>query len=271
MNYHNEFTKLLSRVDSLRTSDIMDDFLEMGMIAIANRFYHSQTLENSYLAIAKKYSPKQLNQFAELLAIVVAALDDNPCKDFLGVIYQDIGINTNLGQFFTPYALAEVNAKVSISSSDLEQIIAKKGYVNVNDCACGAGALIIGFRNAMSSRGYGSNSMFATAIDIDKACFNMTYIQLSLLGIAGEIFLGNSLTEEYRMRLYTPTTFLVPKFWHLPYSVSPSNNSTKLTDHSDSMPVSPTPIPTVSTVSTPIPKVSKVSNQTMPNQLSLFD
>lgn len=270
MNYHKEFTKLISRVDnSRRTSDVVDDFLEMGMVAIANRFYHSQTLENSYLATAKNYSREQLNQFAELLAIVVAALNDNPCQDFLGVIYQEVGANESLGQFFTPYMLSKVNAEMILGLSNLDQIIAEKGYVTVIDSACGAGSLIIGFRNSLSdkrsypegNRGYEPDSMFATAIDIDKACFNMTYIQLSLLGIAGEVILGNSLTEEYRMRLHTPTTFLVPKFRHLPYSVSPSDDSTKLTDHPDSMPVSPTPIP----------KVSKVSNQTMPNQLSLFD
>lgn len=268
MNYHNKFTKLISRVDdSRRVSDIMDDFLEMGMVAIANPFYCSQTLENSYLAIAKKYSLKQLSQFAELLAIVVAALDDNPCQDFLGVIYQEIGANENLGQFFTPYMLSKANAEMVLGSSNLEQIIAEKGYVTVADTACGAGSLIIGFRNAMSDRGYGSDSMFATAIDIDRTCFNMTYIQLSLLGVAGEIFLGNSLTEEYRMHLCTPSTFLVPKFWHLPYSVSHSDSPSDRSHESDSIPASP--ILTISTVST-VSTVSTTKDKE-PNQLSLFD
>ena len=219
MDYHKDFVKLISSIEhTRRVSDVMDDFLEMAVVAIANRFYNSKTLESSYLGVVKKYTSNQAAKFSELLGIVAAALSDEPKQDFLGRIYEEIGEpNQDLGQFFTPYVISQITAESVLGNGEVEKAIASKGYVTVADPACGAGCLMIAFRNSMSDRGYGSDSMFATVVDIDKNCLNMAYIQLSFLGVAAELLLGNFLTRKFKMRLCTPTTFLVPRFWHLPY------------------------------------------------------
>lgn len=227
MDYHKEFVKLISSIErTKRVSDVMDDFLDLAVVAIANRFYKSAELEESYMQIIRKYTRSQASQFSQLLGITISALNDEPEQDFLGLIYEEIGEpNEELGQLFTPYIVSKATAESALTNGNLEKLMASKGYVTVLDPACGAGSLIIAFRNSMSNRGYGSDSFLATVIDIDKNCLNMAYIQLSLLGVAAEAMVGDSITKEFKMRLYTPTVFLTPKFWHLPYNKASSVDS----------------------------------------------
>lgn len=266
MNYHKDFVKLISSIEhTRRVSDVMDDFLELAVIAIANRFYKSDELEKTYLEIIKKYTSNQAAKFSELLAMITLALNDEPRQDFLGTIYEEIGEpNKDLGQFFTPYVISRMTAESTLANSDLKKSIASKGYVTVLDPACGAGCLAIAFRNLMNDRGYGSNSMLATVVDIDKNCINMAYIQLSLLGVAAEVILGNFVTQEFKMRLYTPAVFLTPRFWHLPYGIA-SPDSVKKTK--------PKKQTKLAKKARPKPKVNDlvIRNTSADIQLSLFD
>lgn len=78
--------------------------------------------------------------------------------------------------------------------------IEAKGYISINDCACGAGATLIAGVHAAAKRiskaGLNwQNHILVTAQDVDYTVAYMCYIQLSLLGVAGYIKVGNSLTE----------------------------------------------------------------------------
>jgi hypothetical protein len=50
--------------------------------------------------------------------------------------------------------------------------------------------------------------MFVSCIDSDPVAANMAFIQLSLLGIAAEVFTGNTLTREFNRVRYTPVYYL---------------------------------------------------------------
>lgn len=81
--------------------------------------------------------------------------------------------------------------------------IEAKGYISINDCACGAGATLIAGVHAaakqISKAGLNwQNHILVTAQDVDYTVAYMCYIQLSLLGVAGYIKVGNSLTESMR-------------------------------------------------------------------------
>ena len=110
----------------------------------------------------------------------------------------DISGNKNSSQFFTPYHVCELMAEVTMD--DTVQKVEQDGYISINDPCCGAGATLIAGIHAARKRlekahiNY-QNHVLVVAQDIDKTVALMCYIQLSLLGVAGYVKVGNSLTE----------------------------------------------------------------------------
>lgn len=78
--------------------------------------------------------------------------------------------------------------------------VKRDGIITLNDCACGAGATLIAgiheIRRQLSEVGYNwQNHVLVAAQDIDFTTGMMCYIQLSLLGCAAYIKIGNTITD----------------------------------------------------------------------------
>lgn len=101
-------------------------------------------------------------------------------------------------QIFTPYHVCELMAEITME--DIVGKVEKDGYITLNDPCCGAGATLIAGIHAARKRlekanlNY-QNHILVAAQDIDMVVALMCYIQLSLLGVAAYIKVGNSLTE----------------------------------------------------------------------------
>ena len=65
-----------------------------------------------------------------------------------------------------------------------------------NDPACGGGAMLIATSMELRARGFCPWHYHWHANDIDKRCFNMTYIQTTLLGIPAVVHHANTITME---------------------------------------------------------------------------
>ena len=176
---------------------VWQDFMVMAAISIANTVngkWHEQR-EVRYRNIAAKYDGKELEIFSAMIAETTLGLDENPEQDFLGELFMalDLG-NEWRGQFFTPYDVCRATAE--IIAQDVVDRIKQQGWINVNDPACGAGALLIAFANVCKSRGvnYQTDVLFA-AQDIDELAGMMCYIQLSLLGCAGYVVIDDTLSK----------------------------------------------------------------------------
>ena len=80
----------------------------------------------------------------------------------------------------------------------MENAIKEKGYFSMAEPACGSGAMVIGLVRCMKNRGYDNlgGKIYIEATDIDALCVDMTYTQLSLLGLSVRVIHGNSLTME---------------------------------------------------------------------------
>ena len=168
----------------------------MAAISIANTVDCSRApkREQTYMAIAKKYKPAELNVFAEMLAKVVLGMEVNSDQDFLGELFMALGLgNDHAGQFFTPYNVCRAMSQISYGPG-LADAIEKRGWISVNDPACGAGALLVAFANECTRRhiNYQTSVLFV-AQDIDYTVGLMCYIQLSLLGCPGYVVIGDSL------------------------------------------------------------------------------
>lgn len=139
--------------------------------------------------------------FPELVEDVVNAFDADREQDFLGSAYMELELGNHwIGQFFTPYDICRCMA--AITTGDAVEQINRDGFVTLNDCACGAGATLIAAVNQIEKQLFKAksplrwqNHVLVTAQDLDFTTGMMCYIQLSLLGCAGYVKIGNTLTD----------------------------------------------------------------------------
>jgi hypothetical protein len=195
-----EIVKLINRLDGKYSKwHIWNDFILMFATSIANVFPspHREHREKLYMETAKKYSKGELDIMAEMMALVVTGMEDNPDQDFLGELYMcmDMG-NQWTGQFFTPYDVCKAMSLISYSDGVIESQVRDRGFVGVSDPACGAGALLIAFANVCRGKklNYQQHCLFI-AQDIDQLAGMMCYIQLSLMGCAGHVIVDDTLVK----------------------------------------------------------------------------
>ena len=185
-----------------RAWDVWRDFIVMFACSLSNSAdkEHYDEREKRYLRIIKKYSKTEQALFPELAAYTVMALEKNPEQDFLGDIFMSLNLGNGAnGQFFTPYHVCDLMAKIAMGENVAQQV-KEKGYITINDPCCGAGATLIAgiheARRQLEKAGLNfQNHVLVVAQDIDEIVALMCYIQLSLLGVAAYIKVGNSLTE----------------------------------------------------------------------------
>ena len=215
-----EFQKVFSRLCNTKSSwQAWSDFVEMTAIAISNAFeirmQVKQDREQRYHDIIGQYSKSEQQIFPELVAILVQALEREPEQDFLGEMFMALELGSHWkGQFFTPYSICKAMAR--INTDDAKDKIASKGWVSINDPACGAGATLIAARNHMDLIGVSSTQAFFVGQDIDRTAAMMCYVQLSLLGCAGYVVIADTLIHPLTGPMLWPNLTEHQDAWFMP-------------------------------------------------------
>lgn len=181
--------------------NVWQDFITMSACALSNPVdkQHYEEREALYMKTIKRYNKQEQTLFPELFANMVMSLDSNLEQDFLGSLFMELNLgNDAKGQIFTPYHVCQLMADIAMD--DVSKQVKDKGYFTINDPCCGAGAtLIAGIHTARKALEKDNlnfqNHILVVAQDIDFTVALMCYIQLSLLGVAGYVKIGNSLTE----------------------------------------------------------------------------
>lgn len=188
---------------------VWSDFVEMAACSISNAIDKSQfdEREKQYLNIAKKYSDTDLQSFKTMLDILVNALTENQNQDFLGKLFMSLEFGSDqIGQYFTPYSVAELAAKLNFSTYVENSKLFSP--IKIGEPACGSGGMLIAFMHAAKEKGINyQQAVIFSATDLDKTAALMCYVQLSLLGCAGTVTVGDSLTGEEYSKWYTPFFF----------------------------------------------------------------
>jgi len=169
----------------------------MAAYAISNAVdsHHREEREAAYMRTIERYKPEAQKMFPEMFSEIVMSLEENPDQDCLGDIYMRLELNnSNHGQYFTPYHVCHLMSEVT--SGDIKKEIEERGWISVCDPCVGAGAMFVAHANTCIKQG-ANHQMHVLYVgqDIDPIVAKMAYIQLSLLGCAGYICIGNSLTE----------------------------------------------------------------------------
>lgn len=190
-----EFAKILNDVShGRRIDEIWSDWVTMLAISInASVEKDNEDRQNLYKSICIKYSKDELMKLAKATARYMELVDEFPYDDLLGDMYMRLEMGSAVtGQFFTPYHLAQLTAKLGIDTAI--EAIERDGWASLNDPACGGGALLVA----------GAEELYRRGINYQQCCIfvgnelNMTtamsaYVQLSMLGCPGYIVIGDTL------------------------------------------------------------------------------
>lgn len=215
-----EFLDIFGRFSHSRgRTEIWRDFIVMSACSISNSVdkSHYDEREAMYLCIIQKYQKLEQELFPRMFAAVVMALERNPNQDFLGELFMSLNLsNSFAGQFFTPYHVCSLMAKATMN--DISEHVKEKGYITINDPCCGAGAILIaGINEArdilMKENLNFQNHVLIVAQDIDAVVAMMCYIQISLLGVAGVVKVGNSLTDPFVEHNDTKDCWFTPMYF----------------------------------------------------------
>jgi hypothetical protein len=211
-NFLNLFASLTNRHNDWQ---VWQDFCYMAAAALAQPTDYRQDREDEYMRIVKKYNAKEVETIGDMLVEVVRELEscaarEHKYADVLGELYMGLELSSKWkGQFFTPYEVSLMMAKMS-APVGLAGEIEKKGYYTVNDPTCGSGVMLIAFAEHCYNEGINfQESVWFLAQDVDPVVAHMCYIQMSLLGMPGVVIIGNTLTCDYSNydRWYTMMSF----------------------------------------------------------------
>ena len=275
-----EFQKLFSTLCRTRSNwQVWSDFITVSATAISNAFDREgpthDDREKQYMELARAYTNDELDILARLFSTVVLALDDEPRQDFLGEVFQGLGLNSHWkGQFFTPYHVCEFMAEITLGGAGEE--VERKGWISINDPACGAGALLIAARNAMEKHGLPSSGALYVAQDIDRTAALMCYIQLALLGCAGYVIIGDSLLHPPTGNPLCPDPTPELDVWYLPMFYEPVWHYRRMWHDLDAIlrsersPAAQTELPQQAAVVPAQPLPLQVFSETDAGQLTLF-
>ena len=235
--HQKQFVKLFDAASQRNNRwTVFSDFVHVAAIAISNTVDHDHAAERekAYARIMKSYNQKETECFQHMFAEIVKGLEANPDQDFMGNLFMNLELgNEGRGQFFTPYCVSSMMARMISGMDALKSKIETKGWVSVSDPACGAGGMLAAFANVcmMCDVNYQRSVLFvAQDVDFTAAC--MCYVQLSLLGCPGYVVIANTLSNpatalDKRMLIptptqniwYTPTYFLTEWHWRRKFAL----------------------------------------------------
>ncbi len=203
-------------------SQLISDIFACGAISISNQFdlMCREEREEHYCEIMQKYQPKEKEAIIHIFDMVYDLLSsvvyqNGHFGDYLGELYMKCNQgNKHVGQFFTPYHLSKLMAKMTIP----KEIIDKRNgeILTLCDPCCGGGGLMMAVLDVLKNDfhyNYAANC-FVDCSDIDINCVHMTYLQLSLAGVPAIVKHENSLTMEVWSVWRTPAFILqYPRFY----------------------------------------------------------
>lgn len=206
-----EIIKLLDKcVYKVGIHEFLADIFEVCAIAVSNRFSPSEEREKIYLSIINKYDKDTRMVISEIFQKIFHLISSQlffGFNDYLGELYmRSATSNSKTGQFFTPYCLSKLCAKVNISEDIVNECIASDNILTLHEPTCGAGGMVLAAADVLYNEYHFniSRNLLVECGDIDRRCVHMTYLQLALAGIPAIIYHRDGLSLETWDRWETP-------------------------------------------------------------------
>ena len=204
MNRKTDIVKMLQEMSGkYSTYEIFTDWIrcmalsiEQSTHLIRDQEWHRR--ERDYINTMNKYSYDERMKIAELTGLLIETLEEGQ-DDILGDVYMKADMGSKAaGQFFTPFHLSELSARVGLIGMIDEYKAGKLDRITISEPACGGGAMILAAAKVLYESGINyQTAMEVVAQDIDWKGVYMCYVQLSLLGISAICVQGSTLEEPY--------------------------------------------------------------------------
>jgi hypothetical protein len=190
----------------LRRSEVFRDFVTLTASELDLVRIHSPESRARCSQITARYKPADIDRMHTLFALLVQALSEAH-QDFLGSVYMELELGADeMGQYFTPHHVSSLLAQ--LAAGELLAQLKSCPYISLQEPTSGAGGMIIAFAEIMLGAGLNpATQLQAITIDIDLLAADMTFVQLSLLGIPAIVNTGNTLTLQMSLARHTPVWF----------------------------------------------------------------
>lgn len=206
----NEIIKLIQKMSGeYSVYQLFDDWVSMYALATSQQVEFKEYREKAYLQIAGKHNNERMAQFCRLNGMLIDAFEEK-MEDVLGYIYMHLELGSSRqGQFFTPYHLCQLMAKVALKNAGKQELY------TCNEPSCGAGGNIIAFAEALKDEGINYQERLKVICqDIDVRAVYMTYLQCSYYGIPAIVFQSDTLRDPNGQdsctgRLFTPQLMIL--------------------------------------------------------------
>src|SRR5262245_28233985 len=128
--------------------------MEMGYCALAKltaTLDRGDELDARYMSIVKHYPDEDtVRAYPEILGIAWKAVMDGGI-DFLGSVAGELELlDSDKGQFFTPFTLSRMMAEMTLA--DMDSVIEQKGYISLQEPAAGAGGMVLAYADALAGK-----------------------------------------------------------------------------------------------------------------------
>lgn len=149
-------------------------------------FLDSANNPEAFKECMDRYKYEEGAEFGRLLGVYTDAVEAMPFRDILGELFMRLDVNSaRSGQYFTPWPIAEMMARMQFSREHFEALVAEKGEVTVCDPTVGSGVMLLAFakvvHDELGRNGLGKLRLYGT--DIDQRCVLMCRIQLRMNGL----------------------------------------------------------------------------------------
>ena len=187
---------------------VYSDFIELTALMISNVCAFSEKREKQDLNTISKYGEEE--KLFPLLYLELVEEMQKGFNDVLGSLFMELGLGSkHTGQFFTPYHVAQATARTLFDDKQVDKQIKDKGYISILEPSCGGGAMLIAFAEELYKNGYNPQKQLVVECnDLDVKGVYMTYVQLSLYGIAAVVNHADSLTLSKYDTFKTPMYIL---------------------------------------------------------------
>ena len=142
MDHLGEFCNLIGELARrYDRHEVFNDFCEIAAITLRQVFERNPENEERCLKLISRYGPEERDNFARLLALTAQALTEKP-RDFLGECFHKLELHNHYrGQFFTPFDVSRMMVKISLAG--FGEKIRRRGFIELNEPACGSGGMVI--------------------------------------------------------------------------------------------------------------------------------
>lgn len=199
--------KIIAEIDSISGAhspyEVFSDWIRICSLSICNSvcMIHNevwQQRERDYIETIRRYPEGTEYRFAGMFCMLGDLLTEE-MTDALGEIYMEAGMGSKTaGQFFTPFHLSELTAKMAMSDSIQSFKAGMTKLITLTEPSCGGGGMIIAAAKILKDEGINyQRYLDVVAQDLDWKGVYMTYLQCSLLGIKAICVQGDTLMEPY--------------------------------------------------------------------------